>query len=321
VVLSITLPLFSSVAYWLATPWKPGKPVKKAGIGPMIHFGGSVTLISLIAYAAYNIDKVLLGRFWGAEALGVYGRSYQIIYIPTDNLNSAVGEVAFAALSRLQGDPLRLRSYFLKGYSLVLALTVPVTCIIATFPQDLVMVILGAKWNSAARILQLLAPTILIFAIINPLGWLLFALGMVKRSLKIAFVLAPVVIAGYSLGLRYGPTGVALGFSAAITLWALPHIAWGVQGTPISFGDVMKVMTKPLFSGLAGVAPAALFAYRCTHWSPIARLSVGIAILLGTYAVALLYVMGQKGFYRDLLRQLLKRPSTETGSKIVIQEA
>jgi len=321
VVLSITLPLVSTVAFWLATSWIPGRPRKGVGILPMIHFGGSVTLISLIIYVAYNLDKVLLGRFWGAEALGIYGRSYQIINIPTDNLNSAVGEVAFAALSRLQDDPVRLRSYFLKGYSLVLALTVPMTCIIAIFPHELIMVILGTKWNAAVRILQLLAPTILIFAIINPLGWLLFAMGRIKRSLQIALVLTPVVIAGYCLGLPYGPNGVALGFSAAITLWALPHIAWGVHGTPISFGDIMKVMIKPLSSGVVAVALAAGFRFLCTHWSPFPRLFLGVAILLGAYMGMLLYVMGQKAFYADLLRQLLKRSSVGAEPPAVVQEA
>src|SRR5208282_4311616 len=110
-----TLPLVSTIAYWLALPWIPGRPRGAVGVLPMIHFGGSVTLLSLLVYIAYNLDKVLLGRFWGAEALGIYGRSFQIISIPTDNLNSAVGEVAFAALSRLQHEPVRLRSYFLKG--------------------------------------------------------------------------------------------------------------------------------------------------------------------------------------------------------------
>ena len=321
VVLSITLPLVSTIAFWFAKSWIPGRPRIGAGILPMVQFGGSVTLISLIIYVAYNLDKVLLGRFWGAEALGIYGRSYQIINIPTDNLNSAVGEVAFAALSRLQDDPIRLRSYFLKGYSLVLALTVPITCIIALFPHDLVMVILGPKWNAAIRILQLLAPTILIFAVINPLGWLLFALGMIKRSLQIALVLTPVVIAGYCLGLRYGPNGVALGFSAAITIWALPHIAWGVYGTPISFGDIMKVMTKPLSSGIVAVAVAAGFQYLSPHWSTFPRLLVGVSILLAAYTGMLLYVMGQKAFYVDLLRQLTKRSSAATESPAAIQEA
>jgi O-antigen/teichoic acid export membrane protein len=321
VVLSVTLPLVSSVAFWMATSWIPGRPRNKVGIRPMIHFGGAVTLISLIVYAAYNLDKVLLGRFWGAEVLGIYGRSYQIINIPTDNLNSAVGEVAFAALSRLQSDPVRLRSYFLKGYSLVLALTVPMTCIIAIFPHDLVMVILGAKWGAAAKILQFLAPTILIFAIINPLGWLLFAMGMVKRSLKIALVLAPVVIAGYCLGLPYGANGVALGFSAAMTLWALPHIAWGVHGTPISFGDVMKVMAKPLFSGSVAVALALGIQFLCRHWSPLPRLFLGVSALVAAYICMLLYGMGQKGFYMDLLRGLMKRPAIEAEPPAVIMEA
>src|SRR5580704_14487043 len=319
--LSVMLPLVSTVAFWMATSWIPGKPRKGVGIRSMIRFGGSVTLISLIVYVAYNLDKVLLGRFRGAQALGIYGRSYQIINIPTDNLNSAVGEVAFAALSRLQDDPVRLRNYFLKGYSLVLALTVPITCIIGIFPHDLIMVILGSKWNAAVRILQLLAPTILIFAIINPLGWLLFAMGMIKRSLQIALVLTPVVIAGYCLGLRYGPNGVALGFSAAITLWALPHIAWGVHGTPISFGDIMRVMTKPLSSGVVAVALAAGFLFLCPHWSPFPRLLVGVSVLLAAYTGMLLYAMGQKAFYVDLLQQLLKRSSVAADPPAVIQGA
>ena len=83
----------------------------------MLHFGGSVTLNGLIVYVAYNAEKVLLGRFWGAEALGFYGRAYQLINLPTEQLNTAVGWVAFPALSRLQNDPVLFRKYFLGGYS------------------------------------------------------------------------------------------------------------------------------------------------------------------------------------------------------------
>ena len=57
---------------------------------------------------------MLIGRFLGVDALGIYGRGFQLVNTPTENLNSPVGEVAFAALSRLQNDPARLRSYFLK---------------------------------------------------------------------------------------------------------------------------------------------------------------------------------------------------------------
>jgi Polysaccharide biosynthesis protein len=64
---------------------------------------------------------------------GIYGRAYQIVNIPTANLNCAVREVAFSALSRLQDDPIRFRSYFLKGFSLVLGLTLPINYSLRSF--------------------------------------------------------------------------------------------------------------------------------------------------------------------------------------------
>src|SRR5262249_10613186 len=162
----------------------PGWPSKRSGIRSMLRFGGTVTLNGLVMYIASNFEKVLLGRFWGVDALGIYGRAYQLINIPIDTLNSAAGGVAFAALSRVQDDATRLKSYFLKGYSLVLTLTVPITCSCALLADDMIGVFLGPKWNSAATVFRLLAPTTLAFAILNPLGWLLNALGLVGRGLK-----------------------------------------------------------------------------------------------------------------------------------------
>src|SRR5208283_3427316 len=169
VAMTVSSPLIATIGFWLAAAWIPGMPQRRAGIRSMMHFGGTVTLNGLVAYVAYNFEKVLLGRFWGADAMGIYGRAYQLVNIPTDNLNSAVGEVAFSALSRVKEDASRFRSYFLKGYSLVLALTLPLTVVCTLFANDVILVILGPKWTEAVPIFRLLAPTILVFALINPL--------------------------------------------------------------------------------------------------------------------------------------------------------
>jgi len=306
-------PVVSTLCMWLATRWIPGAPRKGVGIRSMMRFGGTITLNGLVVYVAYNLEKVLLGRYWGAETVGVYGRSYQLINIPTDNLNYAVGGVAFSALSRLQDEPSRLKSYFLKAYSLVLALTVPATILCALFANDLILVVLGPKWKDAVAIFRLLAPTILIFALINPLAWLLFSLGLVVRSLKIALVLAPLVITGYVLGLPYGPTGVAFAYSLVMTLWVVPHIAWCIHGTMISLRDIWLAVSRPLLSGIAAAAVAlgASFFYG-QALSPLPRLIVGSAILLTAYLAVLLYVMGQKAFYLDLLQGLKRRSPVES---------
>lgn len=309
---TVSLPLTGTFCLWMTSGWIPGRPRTGVGLYSMMRFGGGLTLTGLIVYVAYNFEKVLLGRFWGADAIGLYGRAYQLSSIPTDNLNSAVGEVAFSALCRVRDDPPRFKNYFLKGYSLVLTLTIPITIAVALFAPDLIAVLLGPKWKEAAPIFRLLAPTILVFAVINPIGWLIFSLGMIGRSLKVAMVLAPVVICGYIIGLPYGPKGVALAYSIVLVLWVVPHVAWGVHGTVISLRDIAVAASRPLVSGI--VAGAAAFGVQ-SLWSQslslLPRLVLGLVVLLSVYVGILFYVMGQKSMYLRLFRDTLRRPPVE----------
>ena len=310
VTMAIISPVASTCCLWLTTGWIPGMPRREVGIRSMIRFGGTVTLNSLVVYVAYNLEKILLGRFWGADALGIYGRAYQLINIPTENLNSAIGGVAFSALSRLQDDPNRLKSYFLKGYSLVLAMTIPITIACALFADDIIFIFLGPKWEDAVIIFRLLAPTILVSGLINPLAWLLFSIGLVGRSLKIALVIAPLTITAYIIGLPYGPRGVAFAFSSAMTLWVIPHIAWCIHGTMISPLDLFQTVGRPIISGI--VAAALTYGVELLYSqsvSPFPRLILGGSVLAGLYLWMLLYVMGQKVFYMNLLRELRRGSS------------
>lgn len=309
VAMTVSAPIVSTLGFWLAAGWVPGKPHRRVGISSMMRFGGTITLNGLIVYVASNLEKVLIGRFWGVDAIGIYGRAYQLINIPTDNLNSAAGEVAFSALSRLQDNPSLLKSYFLKGYSVVLALTVPITIACALFADDIIFVLLGPKWRDAGAVFRLLAPTVVIFAIANPLSWLLSSIGLVGRNLKLSFFIAPTMIAGYAIGLAYGPKGVAFAYSAVMTLWIVPLILWCVRGTVVSFRDILQTASRPLISSIF----AAGFSYGTSllygKWfSPLPRLVIECTVLLLVYAGMLLFAMKQKAFYSDLLRGM-RRPA------------
>jgi O-antigen/teichoic acid export membrane protein len=305
---SVTTPLVASVGFWLATGWVPGMPRRHAGIRSMMHFGGTLTLNGIIAYIGFNADKVMIGRFLGVDAVGIYGRGFQLVNIPTDNLNSAVGEVAFSALSRLQNDPARLRSYFLKGFSFVLGLTLPITIACGLFADDVVLVLLGPKWQASTEIVRLLAPTIAVLAIINPVGWLIYSLGLVRRSLKIALVFAPLMILGCVLGLPYGAAGVAFAYSAVMVLWMVPHVAWCVHGTAISLRDVAATVIRPLASGVVAGALGYAVRLMCGEFlPPLLRLVLESGVLAVTFFAVLLFVAGQKTLYVDLLRGGLSR--------------
>ena len=313
VAMAIALPLTTTVSFWIATGWIPRTPSRSAGIGSMMRFGGTLTANGFIVYVASNFEKVLLGRYWGADAIGIYGRAYQLIRIPTDTLTGAIGEVAFSALSRLQEDPPRLRSYFLKGYSLVLALTLPATVACGIFAPDLIGFVLGPKWKEAAPIFRLLTPTILVFALANPLSWLVSAIGMVVRGLKMSLVIAPLLIGSYFLGLSYGPKGVAFAYSAIMLLWLVPVAAWSVHGTAISLKDVVTTASRPLIASIvAGAVAFGACSLYGRYEQHLARLVLGGLVLTVTYLVIILYVMGQKSYYLDLLQKFTRRAPIES---------
>ena len=251
---SIVSPAVFVICVWSVSRWIPGPPRRDAEIGSMLRFGGTLTLNSIVVYVAYNLEKVLLGRFWGADILGLYGRAYQLINMPTENLNAAFGGVTFSALSRLQDDPERLRRYFLKGYALVNSLTLPITVFCALFANDIILTLLGPKWIAATSIFRLLTPTVMIFGIINPLFSLLLALGLYRRSFRIALVLSPLVMTAYVIGLPFGPNGVAFAYSAAMTLWLIPHILWCLHGTVISPRHLLVAVGRPFLSAVVAAA-------------------------------------------------------------------
>jgi PST family polysaccharide transporter len=302
---TIALSAANTALMWTIAAWIPGPPRRGVSIRSMLRFGGTITLNHLVAYIAYNFDKLLLGRFWGADALGVYGRAYQLINIPTGNLTGAVGGVVFSALSRLQDDPIRLRSYFLKGYFLVISMTVPITIFCALFADDIVLVVLGPKWADAASIFRLLTPTILVVSIINPLSWLIQSIGLHGRSLKMALVMAPLLIAAYLIGLPHGPNGVAFAFSAAMMLLLVPLVVWGLYNTIISPWDLLLAICRPISASIIAAAFVLVVQLYVGQFpSPFWRLTVGGGVMVSLYLFIFLVVMGHKSFYFDLFRGL-----------------
>jgi PST family polysaccharide transporter len=294
----------SLLGTWAIAGWIPQLPQRGTGVRSMVRYGGTVTLNGLIVYIAYNMDKVLLGRFWGAATLGIYGRAYQLISLPNDNLSSTIGLVAFPALSRLQNDSERLKNYFLKGYGLFLSLVMPITMGCALFAEDIVRVFLGPKWGEVVPVFRLLAPTILTFALINPFGWLLLAIGRTARSLKIALLIAPVVIFGYIAGLGCGPKGVATGISVATVLLMLPVIYWATRGTPIRALDALKVAMRPFLSVLLGACASLALSSVFAPLAPLFRLIALNTVLFGVYFMVLWFGMGQKTIYLQLGKEI-----------------
>lgn len=307
VVGALSYNLLWALAAAAATRFIPDPPWKRAEVGSMLRFGSVVTLNTLIVYIGYNIEKVLLGRTWGADALGQYGRAYSLTNMPAASLNAAFVGVSLSALSRLQHDLERLKSYFLTGYGLLMSITAPLTLLCWIYAEDIVAVALGPKWAASAEVFRLLSPTVLTLGIINPLSPLMLARGQQRRSLALACIIAPLVLIAVVIGLPYGPTGVATAYSTAMILWCAPHVILVLRGTNISPLDLVRAVMKPAMASIpAGIAAWAALRFVPLHNS-LLQITLGVLVMGAVYCYVLLIVLKERQLYVDLVRGLLDR--------------
>jgi len=153
--------------------------------------------------------------------------------------------------------------------------------------------------------------------LVNPFSWFLRATGQVGRSLKIAFMICPVVIVGIVAGLHYGPPGVAFGYSTAMVLLFVPIVAWATYGTGITAHAYWHAIKHPLISG--GIAGACGWLVQIAFHGalpPIPLLALEAGISFAVYAGVLLFVMGQKDLYCDLLGELFHRQPAKADAAV-----
>lgn len=305
VCMALTGPLVTAAGSWMAVRWIPGRPRRHCGVGSMLRFGGNSTALNVLNYLARNVDGILIGRACGADALGVYGRAYQILLLPINQINSPIGSVAIPTLAKLQRDRERFRRYFLAGYLGVVSVFVPVVLVCALYAEEIVLVLLGPQWHEASSVFRLLIPAALAGALMNPLGWMLAALGRADRHLKVALMVNPVIILSFAAGLAFGVRGVAGCYSVAMVLLTLPVFYLMTRGTGVLVTDLLGVIRGPLIAAAAaGVAGWAVRTAVADRLLPIARVAVGSTALFGVYGLILLVAMGQRERYLEIWRQL-----------------
>lgn len=294
------------IGTFVALPWIPGAPIRGAGIGSMLRFGSFLTGSNLMNYLFRNTDNVLIGWYWGAGPLGLYSKAYGLLMLPLNQVNWPVGNVAVPALSRVLQEPERFRRYFLGGYTIVASLTLPVIAASTIFAEEIIRIMLGSQWGGAVNLFRLLAPAAISGALLNPFGWLFVATGRADRQFRFAILWSGLIVLAFAAGLRFGPEGVAMGYSIMSCALGIPLARYATHGTAIRLRHLMMALIAPLVSTIvaAGAGVALKLAFG-GHGTAMSRGIVGCAGVLLIYAFVLLVVMRRWAFYRELLRELM----------------
>lgn len=280
----------TTLLLFLLSPFRPGLPNRGSGVRQLLGFGADVTAFNFVNYFSRNLDNILIGKFVGADALGVYGRAYQLLMFPIINLRAPIVSVAFPAMSQLDPQSDEFRSYYFELVRLLAWLTMPLMILMYVSSSDIIHIVLGPQWSGVAPIFSILAIVGFIQPIGSLRGLLLISSGQSRRNLYAGLIGSSIVTSGFIIGIRWGVTGIAWSYVTSIYLSLLPMQLYCARGTSIKWYDLIVASRVPMVLSFS----LLLFAYwgrvLATHreFTPMQSfLFVSVSFLVVTLAAAL----------------------------------
>jgi O-antigen/teichoic acid export membrane protein len=240
---TIALPLSTAVGAWVLCRWVPRLPRRDAGTAPMIRFAMNTYGQFAMNYVTRNLDNFLVGWRFGSQPLGLYKKAYDLFGLPFTLLSTLTG-VSVSTLSRLAGDPVRYERYLLGAMSTLAFVGMGLGAVLSLIGRDLVLVLLGPRWEESARIFTLFAPGVGIVLLYGTHGWIHLSAGRADRWFRWTFVELSVTGLLFVIGLHWGPAGIAMAWVAAVWLLTMPGLWYAGRPLGLRIGRVIDAVWK-----------------------------------------------------------------------------
>jgi PST family polysaccharide transporter len=232
---------------WSVSRWRPQLPSRRSGIGPLVSFGAHRTAGDFILSLARGSDNLLIGRFYGAASVGLYSRASALLMGPLEQFLSPINAVFIPTLSRLQSQPDRYRSTFLRLYEAIALVGFFFTGLIFALARPLTLVLLGPKWEQAAVIFGGFTIAALCIPLTNASAWLFISQGRGRDMFVTQSINSGAIVFSFLVGLPFGPVGVAVAFSVLNLLVRIPIYYFRVgRSGPVTTTDLWRVFFRHL---------------------------------------------------------------------------
>jgi len=268
----------------LVSRWRPQLPTRHSGIGPLVSFGVHRTASDFILSFARGSDSLLIGRIYGPDALGLYSRASALLIRPLELFLSPINAVFIPVLSRLQSQPERYRSTFLRLYEAIALTGFFFTGLCLALTRPLTLVLLGPKWEQAAVIFGGFTIAALCVPLANASAWLFVSQGRGRDLLITQSINSGAIVLSFLVGLPFGPVGVAIAFSISNLLVRIPIYYFNVgRSGPVRTADLWRIFFRHLPIWVVVFSLTRLMLAMVANLAPLAQLLIcaPIGVLAG----------------------------------------
>ncbi len=226
----LTTPVWIVINYMNHT-WRPPKFLNLNKWQEIANFSKDLLGVELLAKLRGNIDYLIIGRFLGIEALGIYYFAFNAGLGISQNVMGAFTSALFPHLCEARGNFKQLKERYFSSLKSTAIIVVPLILIQSSLAQFYVPIIFGQKWVTAVPILVLICLSALPLPFSNATYLLLKAVG--KTDIVLYWNLFYTVFFAIALviAVKWGILGVAASVlicqllsQSIFSTWAIKYV-------------------------------------------------------------------------------------------------
>jgi len=187
----------------------------RATVGPLLSFGGWLTVTNIIGPLMLSLDRFLIGALLSVTAVAYYATSYELV-ARLFAVSAALAGVMFPAFSTsLAQDPQHAVRLYDRSLLAIAGILAPICFLIVLFAKPILILWVGPQFaEHSFRVAQILSIGVLVLGLESIPFTLLQAIGRPDLPAKLNMIELPLYLAAFwFLTARYGLVGAAVAWS------------------------------------------------------------------------------------------------------------
>ena len=215
---SLSQSVVYSALFLGASPHPKSFQLNRKALGELLSFGSGLTLGEIFNRVGNTSDNLIVAATLGDRAVGLYGRAYQLMVLPSQYFGQVLDQVLFTAMSKKQDQPKTLGAVYRRGVVAIALVVMPLSAFLFFLAPEFIHVLLGRQWTAIILPFKIFAFTMLFRTSYKMGDSLCRSSGIVFQRALRQFIFAVLIVAGTWIGHYQGIVGVTVGVSIAIAL-------------------------------------------------------------------------------------------------------
>lgn len=247
----------------VVSAWRPARSADLGEIRALAAFGLSTVGTQLLNYAGTAFATAAVGADAGPRGSGLFSRALHVSALPVQHVASPLTRVVLPHLARVD-DPTRFSDLFVRMHRLAGFWLASGAAVMALWPGDLVVVLLGGAWFGAREAVAVLAGGVVLQCLGYPTYWAFMARNMMGSLFWLELPGRLAIFGGAALLARSGVEAVAWAVTAGLALNFAVVAAFGVP----RLGMRRRQHLRALLPALGGVVGVVAARFAVSPWLP-----------------------------------------------------